>query len=298
MAQQQRWLDAIGTDLSAGGGFVRAFWAAIVRHYPGWQARVANWFRFVSRRRIDERFSIFPGSLATAEIAAVAISALVATVLFIDPIFLEHVRDSNVGASPAFRFITQFGKSDWILILTGIVIIALSLTTERQFRGERRAAAHRVFVGAWYLFTTVAFSGLIANLAKNVIGRARPPTLTGDEIWVSSPFADRYAFASFPSGHATTAGALAMALALLFPRFRVFFWLAGAWIAVSRPALGLHFPSDVLAGIAFGAAFSYFYARSFARKRLLFGFRENGRLCLRDNDNDAALTEAAPTRKS
>ncbi|MGI9400523.1 MAG: phosphatase PAP2 family protein, partial [Rhizobiaceae bacterium] len=92
------------------------------------------------------------------------------------------------------------------------------------------------------------------------------------------PFTRGYEFASFPSGHATTAGAAAIALALLFPRLRSLFVVAGIWVAISRPALGVHFPSDVLAGFCFGAAFTYCYARSFARKRLLFAFTKNGQV--------------------
>jgi len=292
MSQHQRWIDAIGADLSAIIKFMAAVARRTVENYPGWQKRAAGWFRFVGRRRIDKRHGIFPGGLRAAEFLAVAGSIIAAVVLFVDPLFLEIVRSSNAGGHPVFRFITRFGQSDWILIATGIIIIVMSLATADRFHRHGRIVAHRIFLNAWYLFTTVAFSGLLANLAKNLIGRARPSTLTGDDIWVSAPFADRYDFAAFPSGHATTAGALAIALGLLFPRFRVFFWLAGAWIAVSRPALGVHFPSDMLAGFLFGAAFSYVYARSFARRRLLFRFKMDGSLQLRGEGGMAAFLDS------
>jgi undecaprenyl-diphosphatase len=289
MAEQKRWVDAIGADLASGMRHAAVFAGVMRDGFPGWYARVSGWFRFVMRRRTNERHSVLPRPVAIAEGLAVAASAIVATVLFVDPLFLEVVRGGGGVAKPVFEFITWFGKSDWILIATGIVIVALSLATADRFAGASRVVAHRVFLNAWYLFTTVAFSGLLANLGKNLIGRARPLTLDSVSVWVSSPFADNYAYASFPSGHATTAGAFAMALSLLFPRFRVFFWLAGAWIAISRPALGLHFPSDVLGGFFFGAAFSYVYARSFARKRLLFAFDEDGGLRLRGEGGMTAL---------
>ncbi|MEC9342964.1 MAG: phosphatase PAP2 family protein, partial [Pseudomonadota bacterium] len=62
---------------------------------------------------------------------------------------------------------------------------------------------------------------------------------------------------------------------------RVFILLLGVWIAVSRPVLGVHFPSDILAGFCLGGVFSWLYARAFARKRLLFGFNRDGGLRVR-----------------
>ncbi|MGI9352842.1 MAG: phosphatase PAP2 family protein, partial [Rhizobiaceae bacterium] len=49
-----------------------------------------------------------------------------------------------------------------------------------------------------------------------------------------------------------------------------------------RIGVGAHFPSDVLAGLSLGFIFTWIYARSFARKRLLFEFGSNGELRLRN----------------
>ena len=62
------------------------------------------------------------------------------------------------------------------------------------------------------------------------------------------------------------------------PRYRLFFAILGMWIAISRPVLGVHFPSDIVAGLTLGSGFTYVYARSFARKRLLFSFTADGAL--------------------
>jgi len=136
-------------------------------------------------------------------------------------------------------------------------------------------------LAAGYVFAAVAVSGIIANLSKNIIGRARPKHFdetgplsfdfwSGDSSW-----------ASFPSGHATTAMALGVSLALLFPRMRWVFLCLCFWIAVSRLFVGVHYPSDVIAGGILGGITAWLMARALARRRLLFGFSGDGILLRR-----------------
>ena len=62
---------------------------------------------------------------------------------------------------------------------------------------------------------------------------------------------------SFPSGH--TLHAVAFGIIAVF-HFPVLLWLVAPFVllvALSRPILGLHYPSDVLAGAALGAAIAF-----------------------------------------
>lgn len=57
---------------------------------------------------------------------------------------------------------------------------------------------------------------------------------------------------SFPSAHATSSMAGATALGRVQPRARPYLFTLAAAICVGRPYLGMHYPSDVLAGVALG----------------------------------------------
>jgi undecaprenyl-diphosphatase len=57
---------------------------------------------------------------------------------------------------------------------------------------------------------------------------------------------------SFPSGHALYAAMMATLLATWFPRYRILFFVVAGFIGWTRIYLGLHFPSDVIAGALLG----------------------------------------------
>lgn len=101
-------------------------------------------------------------------------------------------------------------------------------------------------------FGLSVIGSLLLNLAaKNYFARVRP------EFWLSLTPETTF---SFPSGHAMGSATLAVALMLLFWSTRARFWvcfLAGLFVllvGLSRVYLGVHFPSDILAGWAAGMA--------------------------------------------
>lgn len=247
----------------------------------GYIKKINDYFAFVNRRRPDARFPVFSPVPVMAIGLCIFLALVLAFIWVVDPVFLANMQRPDWKKSEFFETITDLGNSNWLLISTGVVLIILSVLTADRFEGAKHMIWHRLFLYAYFLFTTVFYSGVIVNVFKLFFGRTRPHYSQGSDIWQPMSFGDIFINGSFPSGHATTAGALAVALGLLFPKLR---WLviAGFVLAIiSRPSIGKHYPSDVLAGGFFGAAFTYYYARFFARKRLLFAFTEKGYLTLR-----------------
>lgn len=84
-------------------------------------------------------------------------------------------------------------------------------------------------------------------VAKVAIGRQRP--LIEDH----PPLAKAPTKLSFPSAHATSSVTAATALGRVQPRARPYLFALAAAICAGRPYLGMHYPSDVLAGAILGA---------------------------------------------
>ncbi len=144
------------------------------------------------------------------------------------------------GVQEAVRDLTALGGTTLVTLLT--TATALLLLAQRQ----RRHAA--VLVGV------ILLAWVSKDTGKALFGRARPD-LVSHEVFVNS--------ASFPSGHTTLATALYLTLAMLASSYGlsrrgrlltygVAILLAGL-VGFSRVYLGVHWPSDVVAGWCLGA---------------------------------------------
>ena len=106
----------------------------------------------------------------------------------------------------------------------------------------------------WRLWLAVLVSFLIVDdVLKPLFGRARPFDVMEIQMIDARP-----ASASFPSGHAAMAMAGTLAVTRMLPHTGWILWPIAAVIAVSRIYLGVHWPSDVLAGIVVGFAIGWF----------------------------------------
>jgi undecaprenyl-diphosphatase len=97
---------------------------------------------------------------------------------------------------------------------------------------------------------TGALGVALYTLLKHLFVRERP-FITHTTIDPAAAPLDRY---SFPSGHTLHAVSFAWQASAHFPELGLLLLPLAALIAGSRVVLGLHYPSDVLAGAALGAA--------------------------------------------
>lgn len=102
---------------------------------------------------------------------------------------------------------------------------------------------------AMVMALTGALGVAVYTLLKRVFVRERP-FITHDTISLAAAPLDRY---SFPSGHTLHAVSFTWQACAHFPELAWVLVPLAALIAGSRVILGLHYPSDVLAGAAIGA---------------------------------------------
>ena len=88
-------------------------------------------------------------------------------------------------------------------------------------------------------------------------------------------------FQSFPSGHTTTAIALAFVVGFLWPRLFPYFLAIGVVVGISRVPVGMHYPTDVFAGLVVGMLGAYLVRNIFARRGVLFEQRADGHIVRR-----------------
>ncbi|MEY2476849.1 MAG: hypothetical protein QOG87_2164 [Actinomycetota bacterium] len=204
------------------------------------------------RRRLDPdarfglRFSLFAVAFL---LVAVPFGLLLADVRREGPLtrldtnVADHlhtwVRDSP-GLVTALEVVTNLGSTWWLTLL--VIVAAVVLLRE----GRHRTAV--------FLVATSVSTGLLIRLIKALVGRDRPSWL--------EPVATA-AGKSFPSGHAMGATAVYGALLVVFaprmsPRVRrvaiVSYLVLVASICFTRLALGVHYITDVVAGIVLGCA--------------------------------------------
>jgi len=159
---------------------------------------------------------------------------------------------------------TDIGKSWWMLTLSGIVFVGALVALKQITDAAARVRLNYVATASAYMFLSVALSGILGNIVKRIVGRARPPLFDAEGAFHFKSFSG-HLYESFPSGHATTDGAMAMAMAVLFPRYRVAFFLVGGFLALTRIMVGAHYLSDVIAGYSFGLWYAYMSALFFAK---------------------------------
>ncbi len=112
-------------------------------------------------------------------------------------------------------------------------------------------------------------AGTVTMALKGILGRARPhvaQTLQIDDGFHGPRFTS--GFASFPSGHTTTAFAVAVTLAILVPKVGKPAVVMAGIIGWSRAYVGAHYLGDVVTGMWIGSYVGWLLAMSYRTWRL------------------------------
>jgi lipid A 4'-phosphatase len=192
-------------------------------------------------------------------------AAVLFSLAFLDRPIARTFHDADPTVVAIFQFITQFGLGKGYLIASALAFFGLGAAAAGV---QDPALSRRLALNAYralFVFLVVAVSGLLADLLKVVFGRARPKLLFAGDVYGFSWGATQADHWSLPSGHATTAAALATAFSLLWPRGITAYWLAALLVMASRIVIDAHYLSDVIAGAALGAIVAWTIWRSFPR---------------------------------
>ncbi|MCG8509946.1 MAG: phosphatase PAP2 family protein [Rhodospirillales bacterium] len=165
------------------------------------------------------------------------------------------VRDWPGRGSAFLNRLTDFGKG-WVWVMLLIFILPLI----RFFNWRRGANAAVIAIAS------IVGAGLLVNLLKFFFGRYRPSHLIYEDLYGFDPFTFGYKFNSFPSGHATTAGALFVGLVMMLPRLWPAWALLCGGIASTRVLLNAHYISDVIVGFYLGVLVALLFRRMWIRR--------------------------------
>jgi undecaprenyl-diphosphatase len=143
-----------------------------------------------------------------------------------------RTRGHSPGLERAMRVLGKAGNN-------AAVWVAVNLLLALVDAGEREA---------WLICAALGPVAIGLNYAVKLLVRRARPILEG-----LPPLGGAPSSLSFPSAHATSSFAVATAMTRVDPLGALAFALAIA-LALGRPYLGMHYPSDVLGGIALGVA--------------------------------------------
>ena len=146
----------------------------------------------------------------------------------------EHMRSDLLD--PFMKVYTQLGDAGMLFIALGLVMLLFKSTRRAGF-----SALCAMLIGLVVVNFTI----------KPLMARERPWLVIQDFVNLV-PEKDPN---SFPSGHTNAAFAFALALCMTAPKrwMKIAAVFAGLVMGLSRLYVGVHFPSDVLAGALIGS---------------------------------------------
>jgi len=155
--------------------------------------------------------------------------------------FINHTI-SNPIFNKFFPFITDINH--WYLVYVVLWLIMFTY-------GGRKGKIAAIMV----LFVIICSDQLSSHYIKDFFHRVRPCNALPD-VWLRISATDSY---SFPSSHAVNNFALAFFIYKIFPKYKYVAFTTAFLLALSRPYVGVHYPSDILGGAIIGSLIGYIF---------------------------------------
>jgi undecaprenyl-diphosphatase len=184
---------------------------------------------------------------------------MLAKILSLDITALHYINAglSNRWLDLTMPLVTFMGSIYFVLLFSLVLVIT-------------KKPKDLVLVGIVYASNILSF-----EILKYLVGRDRPfithnVILRAGELSLAPGNVFSAVDPSFPSAHTATAFMLATILAYYTRGYKVLFYSIAAAVGLSRVYLGVHYPSDVIAGFILGTVIARLCLRSaFLHKRVL-----------------------------
>jgi membrane-associated phospholipid phosphatase/MFS family permease len=231
-------------------------------------------------RALRRRTALVVGLLATVPVLGLLVARTSAARL--DERAYEAINGLGPGPSWLWELLDPHTRNYVVLIVLGIALAAVT-------RWRSIPAVFGRVMGSALL----AWGLLEAVYA--VYDRPRPEEVVANASLNGHSWAH---LNSFPSGHMAITAALAVALALAFPRLRAVLWGYVAAVAFTRVMFGAHFPGDVIAGTALGTASALMVASAAQWAATRSALRRTSRRAASAQPTPIEMPSAAPASTS
>lgn len=204
-----------------------------------------------TRRELELLLAVAAVALATLLFVKLASEMADGDTLAWDRAILRALRESGTPADPIGPQWLLRVMQDVTALGGGTVLTLVTILVAAYLLAARKAAL------ALFVLATTASGGAVGSLLKTLFLRERPDVV---------PHLVEVQSLSFPSAHALNSALIYLTLGAMLARsesdraVRLYVVSAATFLAlligVSRVYLGVHYPSDVLAGWCFGAGWA------------------------------------------
>lgn len=227
----------------------------------------------LAKPHLEMDANVWTRTMTVIALAALATAAIL--MLTVDEKALRAVMASDLQIFQIMTAVTNVGKSDRYLIPAALLFLVTAFLDWSTYSRSAKIWLIRLYGQSAFLFGSVAGAGILVNIVKLFIGRARPKLMDSVGAIHFEPFTTGYDYASMPSGHSTTMGAVTLVLMLWFPKLRWLILPIGFLGAATRIAAKAHYPSDVVTGFTIGMLVALCFARWLGKRQVAFRLRNN-----------------------